>query len=76
MLAPLVAAGLVAADEALAISGVSGYTGGGKAMIAEFASGTTTGSFMYATGQHHKHLPEIQRYAGLSRRVNLPAFGR
>ncbi|MEZ5913961.1 MAG: N-acetyl-gamma-glutamyl-phosphate reductase [Paracoccaceae bacterium] len=76
LLAPLVAAGLVAADEALAISGVSGYTGGGKAMIAEFASGATTGSFMYATGQHHKHLPEIQRYAGLSRRpAFLPSVG-
>jgi N-acetyl-gamma-glutamyl-phosphate reductase len=77
LLAPLVAAGLVAADEAVHIAGISGYTGGGKAMIAEFETGAVTGGFVYGMGQHHKHLPEIVTYTGLERRpVFVPTVGQ
>jgi N-acetyl-gamma-glutamyl-phosphate reductase len=77
LLAPLVAAGLVAADEAVHIAGISGYTGGGKAMIAEFETGAVTGGFVYGMGQHHKHLPEIVTYTGLARRpVFVPTVGQ
>jgi N-acetyl-gamma-glutamyl-phosphate reductase len=56
---------------------VSGYTGGGKSMIAEFESGTITGGFVYATGQHHKHLPEIVTRAGLTRKpIFVPQVGQ
>ncbi|WP_102110425.1 N-acetyl-gamma-glutamyl-phosphate reductase [Oceaniglobus roseus] len=66
LLAPLTAAGLLPGDAALSIFGISGYSGGGKSMIAEFESGQASGSFVYATGQTHKHLPEIVKYARLS----------
>ncbi len=76
LLRPLVDAGIVAADAPLAISGVSGYSGGGKAMIEEFESGAVTGSFLYGTSQAHKHLPEIAAYARLDRApVFVPSVG-
>ena len=59
LLRPLVDAGVVAADAVIALSGVSGYTGGGKSMIEEYESGAVSGSFLYGTGQGQKHLPEI-----------------
>ena len=76
LIAPLVAAGLVAKDEALAIIGVSGYTGGGKALIAEYDAGTGPDHYIYALDQHHKHLPEIIARTGLTTRpVFSPAVG-
>jgi N-acetyl-gamma-glutamyl-phosphate reductase len=77
LIAPLVAAGLVAPEEPLSVNGISGYTGGGKSMIAEFDSGAVTGAFAYGMGQHHKHLPEIVKYTGLTRRpVFAPMVGQ
>jgi len=61
---------------------VSGYSGGGKAMIAEFENAadptfTTAPYRIYATGLEHKHIPEIITHAGLGRRpVFAPAVGR
>lgn len=76
ILAPLVKAGLVAADEALSINAVSGYTGGGKELIGEYDRGEAPPSFVYALAQKHKHLPEIVQYAGLSARpVFAPSVG-
>ncbi|WP_099825915.1 N-acetyl-gamma-glutamyl-phosphate reductase [Oceaniglobus indicus] len=66
LLAPLVDADLMATDTACAIFGISGYTGGGKAMVAEFEGDTPPGPFIYATGQTHKHLPEIIARTGLT----------
>lgn len=76
IIAPLVAAGLIAKDEALAIFGVSGYSGGGKAMIAEYDSGAAPAHFIYGLNQNHKHLPEIVARTGLTARpVFSPAVG-
>lgn len=76
LLRPLTDAGLVAADAELSIFGVSGYTGGGKAMIAEFEKGETNGVFLYATSQHHKHMPEVMHYGHLNTSpVFVPAVG-
>ncbi|NDW47928.1 N-acetyl-gamma-glutamyl-phosphate reductase [Ruegeria sp. PrR005] len=76
LLHPLVQRGLIAADAALSINAISGYSGGGKSMIAEFESGQTDGPFVYATDQRHKHLPEIIAHVGLSRRpVFVPSVG-
>lgn len=76
LLAPLVAAGLIPADFPLTINAVSGYTGGGKAMIAEYDAGTAPAHFVYATGQKHKHLPEIVEYVGLKTTpIFVPAVG-
>jgi N-acetyl-gamma-glutamyl-phosphate reductase len=79
---PLVEAGLAPADWPFTVHGVSGYSGGGKSMIAEFedaaAGNHTDVPFrLYGLGLDHKHLPEMQAYAHLTRRpLFTPAVGR
>ncbi len=65
---PLIAAGLLPADFPITYHGISGYTGGGKQMIAEYeAAGASASHFMpYALTFNHKHLPEMTAYTGLS----------
>lgn len=64
---PLIKAGLIPADWPFTVNAVSGYSGGGKAMIAEFESGEPPTSWRtYALGLAHKHVPEMQRHAGLT----------
>ena len=68
---PLVRAGLVPADFPVTVNGVTGYSGGGKSMIAEFedkksAGYTETVSRIYGLNLSHKHLPEMQQHSGLS----------
>ncbi|MDP4031936.1 MAG: N-acetyl-gamma-glutamyl-phosphate reductase, partial [Pseudorhodobacter sp.] len=57
LLAPLVTAGLIAPDAALTINAVSGYSGGGKSLIAEFEAGTAGAHFVYGLDHKHKHIP-------------------
>lgn len=75
---PLVKAGLLPADWPVTVNAVSGYTGGGKAMIAEFESGEAAPAFRaYGLTLGHKHVPEMMRHAGLARRpLFAPAVGR
>lgn len=76
LLRPLVDAGLIPADQPLAISATSGYSGGGKSMIGTHETTGGPAFELYALGLAHKHVPELQRYAGLSRRpIFLPAVG-
>ena len=76
LLRPLTDAGLIAVGADLSIFGISGYTGGGKAMIAEFEKGEASGAFLYATGQKHKHMPEVMAYGKLSHPpIFVPAVG-
>jgi N-acetyl-gamma-glutamyl-phosphate reductase len=65
---PLVLAGLLPADWPVTVSGASGYSGGGKAMIAEFegADGAPSAFRPYGLSLTHKHIPEMQRYSGLA----------
>lgn len=73
---PLVDAGLLPAGFPLAISCVSGYTGGGKAMIDAHERGELPAFHVYGLGLAHKHLPEIMAYGGLAARpIFLPAVG-
>src|SRR4051812_4571778 len=73
---PLVDAGLLPADHPVAINAVSGYSGGGKAMIEAFESGKAPAFEIYGLGFGHKHLPEIQHYGGLAHRpVFIPSVG-
>ena len=65
MVAPLVAAGLIDEGEALSIHAVSGYTGGGKALIGEYEASTAPAHFVYGLNQRHKHIPEIMTHGGL-----------
>ncbi|WP_288759261.1 N-acetyl-gamma-glutamyl-phosphate reductase [uncultured Brevundimonas sp.] len=74
---PLVRTGLVPADWPVSVNAVSGYSGGGKAMIAEFeGEGASTAYRAYGLSLKHKHVPEMTRHAGLSRPVLFtPAVG-
>lgn len=77
IIAPLVAAGLIAEDEAVSINAVSGYTGGGKALIAEYDDEGAPAHFIYGLNQRHKHIPEIMAYTGLTvQPIFAPAVGR
>jgi N-acetyl-gamma-glutamyl-phosphate reductase len=79
---PLVDAGLVPRDWPLSVNAVSGYSGGGKAMIAEFEneadpSYTRVPYRIYAMAQKHKHVAEMQTYAGLmGAPIFAPSVGR
>ena len=71
---PLVRAGLLAKDVALTATSLTGYSGGGKKMIADYETAATPlhqGGRLYALGQTHKHLPEMLKVCGLS---TAPAF--
>ncbi|WP_294190251.1 N-acetyl-gamma-glutamyl-phosphate reductase, partial [uncultured Sphingomonas sp.] len=64
---PLVREGLLPADALVTVNATSGYSGGGKSMIAEFESGAADTAFRpYALALGHKHVPEMTRHAGLS----------
>jgi N-acetyl-gamma-glutamyl-phosphate reductase len=79
---PLVEAGILSRDWPLSVNAVSGYSGGGKAMIAEFENTgapeyTNVPYRIYAMTQKHKHVPEMQAYSGLSHPpVFAPSVGR
>jgi len=61
--------GLVSADAALSCFSLTGYSGGGKKMIAEYEAADKKFELfspnLYAVGQTHKHLPEMQAVCGL-----------
>ncbi|MBP5998426.1 MAG: N-acetyl-gamma-glutamyl-phosphate reductase [Azonexus sp.] len=66
-LKPLVAGGLVAVDTQIAANSITGYSGGGKSMIAHYESPQRIDAPRpYALGLAHKHLPEMQAYTGLT----------
>ena len=76
LLRPLTDAGLVPKDAAVTITSVSGYSGGGKAMIADYESGRGPAFELYGLGLEHKHMPEIQAYSGLTTRpLFMPSVG-
>ena len=76
LIRPLVDAGLLPADTPLALPSVSGFSGGGRSMIEAYEAGTAPAYEVYALGLKHKHLPEIMKYTGLTRRpVFIPAVG-
>ena len=79
---PLLRTGLIPADFPLTANGVSGYSGGGKSMIAEFedtkaADYTETVSRIYGLNLMHKHIPEMQKHSGLAHPPLFePSIGR
>jgi len=78
---PLVAAGLIPADFPITVNAISGYSGGGKGLIAEFEqpapAGTNDAWRLYGLNMAHKHLPEMQKHGGLTHPpVFAPAVGR
>jgi N-acetyl-gamma-glutamyl-phosphate reductase len=73
---PLVEAGALPADFPVTINAVSGYSGGGKSMIAAYEAGTAPSFELYGLGLEHKHVPEIVAHAQLTRRpIFVPSVG-
>ena len=76
LIRPLVDAGFIAPDLALTLPAVSGYSGGGRQMIEAYQAGLAPLSELYGLGLAHKHLAEIMKYTGLTRRpVFIPSVG-
>jgi N-acetyl-gamma-glutamyl-phosphate reductase len=79
---PLVRAGLLDPGTPLSVNAVSGYSGGGKALIARFEDpsdpdATDTAFRAYGLALGHKHVPEMRQHAGLTRApIFLPAVVR
>jgi N-acetyl-gamma-glutamyl-phosphate reductase, uncommon form len=69
VLRPLVSAGLIPADYPVTMSGISGYSGGGKSMIADYeAKGEDAPEYLpYGLTLKHKHVPELKANALLTR---------
>ena len=65
ILRPLVDAGIVRADSAPAVFGVSGYTGGGKELIAVHEQPGVEPFGLYGMELTHKHVPEMKKYSHL-----------
>ena len=67
---PLIASGILGTDALLSCFSITGYSGGGKKMIAEYQSGERGTAYSsprhYATAQAHKHLQEMQKVTGLA----------
>jgi N-acetyl-gamma-glutamyl-phosphate reductase len=76
LLRPLVDANLLPADYPVTVNAISGYSGGGKSMIASFDDGSAPAFELYGLGFEHKHLPEMQLYSRLTRRpIFVPSVG-
>jgi N-acetyl-gamma-glutamyl-phosphate reductase len=72
LIVPLLRAGVIPAEWPISVNAVSGYSGGGKAMIAEFESGNAPTAWRsYGLTLAHKHVSEMQRHSGL---VHAPLF--
>jgi N-acetyl-gamma-glutamyl-phosphate reductase len=76
LLRPLIENGIVPADNPISVNAVSGYSGGGRSMIESHEAGTAPAFELYGLGFEHKHLPELQKYSGLTRRpIFIPSVG-
>ena len=76
LIRPLVDAGLIPADYPISVNAVSGYSGGGKAMIEQYESGKGPSFDLYGLSLTHKHVPELQLNAGLTTRpIFVPSVG-
>lgn len=82
MLHPLVTAGILPEDYPVTVNAVSGYSGGGKKLIAAFEDpeapdATDSNYYLYGLDLEHKHVPEIQKHGSLRRRpLFVPSVGR
>jgi N-acetyl-gamma-glutamyl-phosphate reductase len=82
LIRPLVIAGILPADYPVTVNAVSGYTGGGKQMIAQMEDSTredhiAAPHFLYGLPLQHKHVAEMQVHGLLARRpIFSPSVGR
>jgi N-acetyl-gamma-glutamyl-phosphate reductase len=76
LIRPLIDANLIPPGHPITINAVSGYSGGGKAMIAAHETADGPAFELYGLGLEHKHVPEIERYSTLTRRpIFVPSVG-
>jgi len=76
LIRPLVEARLLPADYPVTINAVSGFSGGGRSMIEAYQAGRAPSFELYGLTFEHKHLPELQEYAKLTRRpIFIPSVG-
>jgi N-acetyl-gamma-glutamyl-phosphate reductase len=76
LIRPLVDAGMIPPDYPISVNAVSGYSGGGRSMIEAYEAGTAPAFELYGLGFEHKHVPELQKYTGLTRRpIFIPSVG-
>ena len=77
LMRPLIDAGLLPADYPIVMQGFSGYSGGGRQMIEAYELSKTAPSLeVYGLNLAHKHVAELQKYSGLSRRpIFIPTVG-
>jgi N-acetyl-gamma-glutamyl-phosphate reductase len=76
LIRPLVDAGLLPADYPVTINAVSGYSGGGRAMIEAYEADSAPNFELYGLGFEHKHVPETQLYSKLKLRpIFVPSVG-
>lgn len=78
VLRPLIAAGILPADYPVTVNGISGFTGGGRAMVEDYtAKGEDSPEFFpYGLTLKHKHVPELKKYSGVTRDPLMqPAVG-
>ena len=76
LLRPLIDAGFLPIDYPVTINAVSGYSGGGKAMIGDHETTGGPAFELYGLTLEHKHVPETQLYGGLTRRpIFVPSVG-
>lgn len=82
LIMPLIETGIMASDLAITINAVSGYTGGGKNLIAQMEDTSRedhleTSFHLYALPLKHKHVPEIMARSGLTKRpLFMPSVAR
>jgi N-acetyl-gamma-glutamyl-phosphate reductase len=82
LMRPLVAAGMLPSDYPVTVNAVSGYTGGGKQLIAQMEDEANPDHiaaphFLYGLSLQHKHVPEMQVHGLLDRKpVFAPSVGR
>ncbi|MDQ0998789.1 N-acetyl-gamma-glutamyl-phosphate reductase [Phyllobacterium ifriqiyense] len=82
LIRPLRDAGILPADYPISVNAVSGYTGGGKQMIAQMENPDApdhiaSNHFLYAMPLKHKHVPELQLHGRLDRKpIFSPSVGR
>lgn len=73
---PLVQAGIIPSDALLTVPAISGFSGGGNAMINRQAAGELPSHGAYGVSLSHKHKPEMTHYAGLSQApIFMPSVG-
>ena len=68
---PLIKAGILAPDTPLSVHSITGYSGGGKKMIAEYESDSVSDYLLaprqYGIAQAHKHIPEMMKISGIEK---------